>query len=61
MLNYDPTLSISKRAGRAVPTVKLIAAASKAQGLKHFDSIKGTVLELRGRTSEDTILVTIHR
>lgn len=59
ILGYDEVTSESKRAGRsaAMAIIKQIPNASKSQAIKLFQSIKGSAVTLRGRTSEEVLLI----
>lgn len=59
IINYDESLSKTKRAGRSAATIKAMASQSKTQLKKSYDSIKGTEQEAKNRTSEEVVIVRI--
>ncbi len=59
IINYDETESQTKRAGRAGATVKAMSGQSKTALKKSFDSIKGTAMEAKNRTSDEVVIVRI--
>lgn len=59
IINYDETESQTKRAGRAGATVKAMAGQTKTALKKSFDSIKGTAMEAKNRTSDEVVIVRI--
>lgn len=59
IINYDESLSQTKRAGRAGPLVKVMSGQSKTALKKSFDSLKGTAMEAKNRTSEEVVIVRI--
>lgn len=61
ILNYDEATSESKRAGRAAAIIKQLPEATRAGATKLFQSIKGSPVTLRGRTSEDTLLIKAYK
>jgi len=59
IINYNEDESKTKRAGRAAATVKAMASQPKTTLKKSFDSVKGTPVEAKNRTSEEVIIVRI--